>query len=115
MSAYVFVNISDNHFKVWGFDAFTSETQNEVIAYYGRIGIPMQHLRKHRKIFDRWYDARKYVSDKIQEKICKGYKGVPNCFYFQMIQSPRGIAALIEKVSHLSWDDPYWRGKNRTA
>lgn len=97
MSQYVFVNITENHFKVWGYDWFsnTQNSENELIAYYGRIGLPMQHLNKHRKTFACWYDARMYIKKKIDEKICKGYVALPNSMYFQMIQSPRGIAALI--------------------
>ena len=118
MSAYVFVNISDNHFKVWGHDGFCSDKtgEHEIITYWGRIGLPMYRLQKHKKYIDNFHDARKYIFAKIAEKICKGYKGIPNGMYFQMIQSPRGIAALIEKVKHLEeTHETYYQNKRKTG
>jgi len=115
MASYVYINITENHFKVWGYDLFVDQNSGEVIAYWGRIGISMQRLNKNRKQFDIAANAFDYARKKCDEKLCKGYKGFPNWLYFQMIQSSRGIAALIEKISNMDIGQQYWSNPKRKS
>jgi predicted DNA-binding WGR domain protein len=78
----VYVNIKDNHFKVWGCDCFSSDSESEVITYWGRIGVPMQRLQKNRKKFGSFAEASGYVMRKVREKRAKGYESMPNHVYF---------------------------------
>lgn len=114
MAHYVYINISAHHFKVWGFDCFCgNDSTGQVITYWGRIGICMQRLCKKEKSFERYSQADYYCHKKIEEKLCKGYVGFPNWLYFQMIESPRGIAALIEKVSNMAGGQDYWQNPKK--
>jgi len=87
MAQPVWVNILDNHSKVWGYDFFSKEGggSNTIITYYGKIGLSMQNLRKTEKEFNNYYDARDYVMQKIKEKEQKGYIQIPNHKYFGFI------------------------------
>lgn len=97
MSNYVFINISDNHFKVWGFDCWQCDDgTGSITTYWGKIGKRMQYLQKHTKEYKRWYDAYDYCKKKVEEKFCNRYVAIPNWMYFQMIESPKGINKLIE-------------------
>ena len=111
MAAYVFVNITDNHFKVWGYDLFYApdEGAGETITYWGRIGQPMHKLNKKRKSFDYAPDAYGYAQQKVDEKLWKGYKAIPNSLYFVLIESAKGIAKLIsivEKMGEVHYYEP---------
>lgn len=101
MAQYVYVNIKNGSFKVWGYDAFSQDSgESEVITYWGKIGTPMQKLRKNKKQFKRWGDAYDYLMDKTKEKKCKGYKIMKNYKYFDAISS-KPLSSLIQMIEAL--------------
>jgi len=101
MAAYVFVNITAGHFKVWGYDFFSSDNGGQVITYWGRIGLPMQHLTKNNKHFENSGDGFDYCRKKCDEKFCKQYKAIPNWLYFSLIETATGIAKLIKIIKQM--------------
>jgi len=100
MANMVWVNIEDNHFKIWGFDIFQDNTTGEceLITYWGRIGTPMQKLAKNKKPFRNYPDAYDYIMDKIKEKNAKGYKQMPNHEYFEYTYQDKPLSQLIEQI-----------------
>jgi len=101
MAEYVFVNIQNGSFKVWGYDAFTQESgKSEIITYWGKIGLPMHKLRKNRKHFPSWCKAHDYVMDKIKEKKCKGYKLMKNHKYFGAMDN-KSLSSLVQMIEVL--------------
>lgn len=95
----VWVNIKDNHFKIWGCDCFTQANgETEVIAYYGKIGLSMQKLHKHRKEFNTYADAYDYIRNKIDEKACKGYMTIANGKYFDLINCEKPLSTLVKYI-----------------
>jgi len=101
MANDVWVNISDNHFKVWGFDCFEDNTGKcDVITYWGRIGLSMQKLAKNTKQFPGYFDAYDYIMDKIKEKGAKGYKRIPNHIYFSFTYGDKPLSQLIQLIEN---------------
>ena len=61
---FVYVNIKDNHFKVWGCDLYSNIKTGEsnVISYFGKIGVSMQRLRKNNRFFKDYHSAYEVLS-----------------------------------------------------
>ena len=100
MAENVYVNIDNQHFKVWGYDSFVKHDGEEttVITYWGRIGLPMYKLRKNEIIFPIKEKAQDYIWNKIHEKIEKGYMAMPNWQYFEAISEEKPLYQLINLI-----------------
>ena len=100
MANEVYVNIKDNHFKVWGYDCFVSTTGQEssVTTYWGKIGVTMDKLQKKEKTFPTNWAARDFVWSKINEKINKGYNSIPNWQYFGAINEGKPVSQLVRLI-----------------
>lgn len=100
MAEHIYVNIDNQHFKVWGYDSFVKCDNGEttVITYWGRIGLPMCRLRKNEMTFPIKEKAQDYIWNKIQEKIKKGYVAMPNWQYFEAITEEKPLYQLINLI-----------------
>lgn len=97
MANEVYVNIKDNHFKVWGYDCFVTEKtgEAEITTYWGKIGLPLCNLQSKKKSFSSSFEAREFIWKKIGEKIDKGYNSMPNWQYFGAITDKKPMSQLI--------------------
>ena len=50
----VWLNVQDNHFKIWGCDLFKGEKESRVITYWGKIGLTMDCMQKKEKTFEQY-------------------------------------------------------------
>ena len=96
----IYVNITENHFKVWGYTYFIDNLRgtHTIIAYWGKIGLQMDRLQKKEKVFFTRSDAHDYIWLKIDEKIGKGYSSMPNWQYWDAISSGKPISQLIRLI-----------------
>jgi predicted DNA-binding WGR domain protein len=102
MANDVWVNILDNHFKVWGFDCFSQDNgEATVTTYWGKIGLPMQRLNSKTKPFPSYADAYDYIMLKIREKDAKGYKRIPNHRYFEYTYSDKPLSELVALIESI--------------
>lgn len=93
----VYINIKDNHFKIWGCDLYRNGKTEETtaVSYWGKIGLTMDKLRRKVKIFHTYREAYDYMWDKIKEKIEKGYNSIPNSQYFDSVNNNKPLSQLI--------------------
>ena len=100
MAEHVYVNIDNLHFKIWGYDSFVKCDNGEttIITYWGRIGLPMDKLRKRETIFPSKEKAQDYIWEKILGKIGKGYVAMPNWQYFEAISDEKPLYQLINLI-----------------
>jgi len=93
MTQYVYVKVDADSAKVWGYNSFVpldgSDGPTWVTYYWGNIGRTMQQLNKSESKFRNRRDAYKHVSQKIGEKLGKGYWHIENHVYFELTENYR--------------------------
>ena len=72
----IYINIEDDHFKFWGYEAISDSQSNryEVRTFWGKIGCPLDYANVNQKKFNSEYQVRDFISEKLVDKRNKGYK-----------------------------------------
>lgn len=100
MSKYIFFNIWNEHFKMWGFDVYSNGDTNEytLTTYYGKIRDSISKLTIRKKDFpDRW-SCLDYIDNKINDKLAKGYVRMENVEYGKYTCGEITLSELVAKI-----------------
>ena len=102
MSEYIYFNVWDGCFKMWGFDIFQDGETGEcrLIVYFGGIHRSIHKLRKMEKPFSNFGDCYDYIMDNMKEKRAKGYIALKNSIYTEWSISEQPISALIQEIEN---------------
>lgn len=100
MSEYIYFNIWNGHFKMWGFDTFENNDTGEwrLILYWGKIKNNLSKLQKKEKKFDGYWDCFDYIKDTIDGKLRKGYVRLENRVYSQYSCGEITLTELVKKI-----------------
>ena len=87
MAKYIYFHIWNNHFKMWGYDCYRNEEAKEyrILCYWGKIADNLSKLQQKEKAFNWFGDAYDFISEKIDDKLRKGYVAVLNTDYHKFV------------------------------
>lgn len=102
MSEFIFFNIWDGHFKMWGYDCYQNDDTGEtrLITYWGKIQNTLQKLQQKEKIYPReqYFDCMDYIHKSIDDKLSKGYIRLENSIYTKYVCGEITLDKLIEEI-----------------
>ena len=108
MAEYVYVNIKETSFKIWGYDFCLAEKNAKTILfmYRGRIGLPMEKLQRYKKVFDTLLEAEQYLKEALQRRKYKKYVKVKYYPYFKLISANKPLWEVLRyiEITQISLD-----------
>lgn len=101
LAEYIYFNIWNNHFKMWGYESYknVNTSKVQVIFYWGRIADSLQKLQTLEKDFKYW-DTIDLIRKKIDEKLRKGYVAVLNSDYTKFSGGQISIGHFIQVIEN---------------
>jgi len=109
MSKYIYFNIWNNHFKMWGYESYGAIDGSEyrIVCYWGKIADTLQKLQSREKLFYERWGAYDFVSAKIEDKLRKGYVEIENTEYTKYSCGEITLSQLIKTIEN--------RGKSKVS
>jgi len=100
MAEYTYFNIWDNHFKMWGYEAYQNEENGSIriCFYWGKIADTLQKLQAKEKHVPSCADAYSLIQKKTDEKLRKGYVAVNSTDYSKYSCGEISLSQLIDII-----------------
>ena len=110
MSEYIFFNIWDGHFKMWGYDTYKDNNTDEwkLVTYWGKIRDGLSKLQTKEKIFKDNWGCLDYIREKIDDKLRKGYVRLENKVYSRYSCGEITLSELVKEIEGnkpITWRD----------